>query len=125
MTSPSMATAQESISAAGNSGNLNDGTSGTWEGDFVSIAAPAVIGGTAHDFGGGTNFNTITADPPFRFGLKWSDPLGASSNDYDLYMLNAALNTVIASSTNTQNGTQDPIELIGSNGVNDVGPGRR
>ena len=36
------------FSSAGNSGNLNDGTSGTWEGDFVdggATAAPLPAGG--------------------------------------------------------------------------------
>ena len=32
------------FSSAGNSGNLNDATSGVWEGDFVPIAAPPVLG---------------------------------------------------------------------------------
>src|SRR6185369_15597794 len=44
-------------------------------------------------------------------GLFWSDPLGASSNDYDLYILDAGLTTVVNAATNIQNGTQDPVEL--------------
>jgi hypothetical protein len=42
--------------------------------------------------------------------LAWSDPLGGSSNDYDLYILNSTLTTIITSSTNVQTGTQDPYE---------------
>ncbi|MSQ48489.1 MAG: hypothetical protein EXR78_08950 [Deltaproteobacteria bacterium] len=70
------------FSSAGNSGNKNDNTSGVWEGDFVAIAAPGVVGGTAHNFGGGQNFNTITVDSPSLFTLQWSDASGASANDY-------------------------------------------
>ena len=46
--------------------------------------------------------------------LFWSDPLGASANDYDLFRLNSAGTTVIASSTNLQTGTQDPYESVQS-----------
>ena len=41
--------------------------------------------------------------------LQWADPLGASSNDYDLFLVNED-GAVVASSTDTQDGTQDPIE---------------
>ena len=43
--------------------------------------------------------------------LQWADPLGASANDYDLFLVNED-GDVIASSTDTQDGTQDPIESI-------------
>ena len=45
--------------------------------------------------------------------LQWADPLGASANDYDLFLVNED-GDVIASSTDTQDGTQDPIESIQS-----------
>jgi hypothetical protein len=44
--------------------------------------------------------------------LQWSDPSGASNNDYDLFLLNSTATTVIASSINFQTGTQDPFEFI-------------
>src|SRR5207244_690375 len=42
------------FSSAGNEGNLNDGTSGTWEGDFVDGGASAapLTAGRRHNFGG-------------------------------------------------------------------------
>ena len=43
--------------------------------------------------------------------LQWADPLGASANDYDLFLVNED-GDVIASSTDTQDGTQDPVESI-------------
>lgn len=106
------------FSSAANSGNLTLGTSGTWEGDFVSggaSAAPLPTGYTVHNFGG-QNFNRIAA-ATLVFDLFWSDPIGASSNDYDLFVLNSAGTTVTGASTSVQNGTQDPVEEIytGSN----------
>src|SRR5439155_1317675 len=44
--------------------------------------------------------------------LKWSDPLGAASNDYDLFVLDASGTTILTSSTTMQSGSQDPYELI-------------
>ena len=103
------------FSAAGDAGNKNDGTSGVWEGDFVAAAAnPAGVSGTAHNFGGGANSNQITQDTSSQFTLQWSDPRGGSANDYDLYLFNAALNTIFDQSNDTQNGTQDPFEAINS-----------
>jgi hypothetical protein len=108
------------FSSAGNAGNLNDGTSGTWEGNFADggAADPAFFGfsGTLHDFDFGSNvvaFNTITNDSTtIRAFLHWADPLGGSTNDYDLFLLNPAGTQIIARSVNVQNGTQDPIEFI-------------
>jgi hypothetical protein len=111
------------FSSAGNSGNLTDNTSGVWEGDFVDGGAtgapiPAGSAGRVHNFGG-QNFNTLTlASAGAPISLYWSDPLGGSSNDYDLFRLNAAGTAVAASSTNIQNGTQDPIEQISQSTAN-------
>ena len=52
------------FSAAGNSGNLTSGTSGTWEGDFnagPASAAPLPLGYTLHNFGGGQAYDVLTA----------------------------------------------------------------
>ncbi len=100
------------FSSAGNSGNLNDGTAGVWEGNFVDggpTAAP-LPAGSLHNFGG-QNFNLLTAGSRL-INLYWSDPLGTSLNDYDLFLLNADGTAVVASSTNIQNGTQDPYEQV-------------
>ena len=103
------------FSSAGNGGNKNDGTASVWEGDFA--AGPALdlsgvgAGAVYHDFGGGVTGNEITADSTRAIVLQWSDPVGGSANDYDLFLIDAD-NRVRASSTNTQDGTQDPIEFI-------------
>ncbi len=102
------------FSSAGNDGNLRDGTSGTWEGDFVSGGAfPDVPRpGLLHDFGGGMLYNTITNGGSNRsLNLFWADPLGKSVNDYDLYVLDAEDN-VVDFSLRTQDGAQDPYESI-------------
>ncbi|MGA8439026.1 MAG: S8 family serine peptidase [Candidatus Sulfotelmatobacter sp.] len=106
------------FSAAGNEGNLDTSTSGTYEGDFVPQAATSPLPtGNVHNFGSGHGFDTITSPGEQVVGLFWSDPLGGSNNDYDLYVLNSTGTSVLAASTNIQNGTQDPVELIGSANV--------
>ena len=104
------------FSSAGNSGNLNDGTSGVWEGNFVAAAErPGAIGsGTAHRFGPSDNYNVITVDSPVYFTLQWSDPWGASSNDYDLYLMNADRTVILDASLNVQDGDGVPYEEINS-----------
>ena len=102
------------FSSAGNGGNLNDGTAGVWEGDFAAGGTLSVNGmpvGFAHDFGGGVTGNRIKRNSTNPISLQWSDPAGGSENDYDLFLIDADDN-VLASSTNTQDGTQDPIEWI-------------
>ena len=106
------------FSSAGNEGNLNDGTSSVWEGDYAAGSALVVDGetlGIRHDFGGGAEENPVgggfLGSYAGRIVLQWADPLGASSNDYDLFLVDAN-GDVFVSSTNTQDGTQDPIESI-------------
>ena len=100
------------FSAAGNFGNKNDGTAATWEGDF-NPGQPLMVGGNAlgvaHSYGN-TTANTVLS---VRGGvaLFWADPLGRSTNDYDLYIINPATSTVFSSSTTPQTGTQDPVEV--------------
>lgn len=116
------------LSSAGNSGRLNAGTSGVWEGPFVAASAvPAPLVGAAlaaHDFGGDQTGNQITEqalnDAPF-FTLWWSDPLGAAANDYDLFLLDDALANVVAFSTQVQDGDDDPFEIINSVGIDHGG----
>lgn len=107
------------FSAAGNSGNKNDGTSGAWEGDFVDGGIVNGIPGNLHNFGG-TVVDTIITGSDTPIVLQWSDPLGGSNNDYDLYVLNNAGTQVLAVSDDEQSGTQDPLEGI-PNTVNVAG----
>ncbi len=106
------------FSSAGNAGNLNDGTSGVWEGDFDGMVDSSLPGDlatlTVHDFGGGNPANQLTKDPPYVITLFWADPLGGSANDYDLYLLNPAGTEIWDSSTNVQDGNDDPYETVDS-----------
>ena len=105
------------FSSAGNGGNKNDDTASVWEGDFA--AGPALSlssagsGAVYHDFGGGVTGNEITTDSTRPIVLQWADPVGGSANDYDLFLIDAD-GRVLARSTNTQDGTQDPLEFIRS-----------
>lgn len=105
------------FSAAINSGNLDDGTSGTWEGDFVDggpAGAPIPEAGRLHSFGSATYDTCVPGGSQKRVDLFWSDPLGGSANDYDLFVLDSNGVTVVESSTSFQTGTQDPYESVGA-----------
>ncbi|WP_326954658.1 S8 family serine peptidase [Amycolatopsis sp. NBC_01286] len=105
------------FSSAGNEGNVLDGTAGHWEGDFVdSGKSVGKFAGVAHNFAGAAGnqiyeplSDASSAGVPVT--LHWSDPLGASANDYDLYLLNSA-GAVVDFSQDVQDGTQDPFEIL-------------
>ncbi len=105
------------FSSAGNSGNLNDGTAGVWEGDFADSGVNMTVGakmGDLHEFNGsGDITNGITDTAPSVVTLHWSDPKGASGNDYDFCASNSAVSVVFACGTDIQDGNDDPFEIIG------------
>ena len=108
------------FSAAGNAGSVLKARAGVYEGDFVDSGTniPVLAGtGAINRFNNGSlnsNNNRIAAsNGGAPVNLFWSDPLGASTNDYDLFVLDAALTTVVNASTNVQDGTQDPFEQSG------------
>src|SRR5665213_799729 len=111
------------FSSASNAGNKDDGTSGTWEGDFSdsgqtfpqSLSFPK--GGRIHSFGSANHDTCLGSGPggsELRADLFWSDPLGASTNDYDLYVIDSTGSSIVTSSTDFQNGSQDPYESVGT-----------
>lgn len=113
------------FSSAGNSGNLTDGTSGTWEGDFKAstLANPTPLAGVGplHDFGNGGQSVQITGSSNSGATLIWAESYdlsgGIASTDYDLYVLNSTLTSVLSASTNRQNGAGGddvPYERVGS-----------
>ena len=104
------------FSSAANSGNLDSGTSGTWEGDFTPSGYTLA---TAKGAVSVSNFGTVASPLPFDqltstassgVWLHWSDANAASSNDYDLFILDSTASTIKCMSTGVQNGTQDPLE---------------
>ena len=104
------------FSSAGNSGNLNDGESGVWEGDYngigysLELPYPYV---SVHDFQGGDALNTITGWY-YIVTLQWSDPLAGSANDYDLIIIDPDGTTVRGYSDGVQDGDDDPLEGLTS-----------
>ena len=106
------------FSSAGNQGNFDDGTSGTWEGDFKPAGALATLpsGYTVHTFGSG-----VISDRVEQLGgpliLHWADPGSldnpASANDYDLFVLDEDLRNVVFASTDIQDGTGLAFEEVG------------
>jgi hypothetical protein len=109
------------FSSAGNSGNLNDGTAGVWEGNFALAATDptALSGEDTHDFGAGST-NVITVDTSSYFILQWADAIGESANDYDLYLLNPAGTSIFDAGVDIQDGDDDAFEFIDSQGFNDT-----
>jgi hypothetical protein len=109
------------FSSAGNEGNLDDGTSGTWEGDFKpsgQLATLPASGYTVHSFGNGAIENRIESGGGPLI-LHWSDPgtlaNPASSNDYDLFVLDNDLRNVVLAATDIQAGAELPFEFLGFN----------
>lgn len=91
------------VSSAGNSGNLNSGTSGTWEGIYSGDTLPTPLSGmgmTAHNFGSGVT-NEVTLDGPSFFTLHWGEAEGNVLSDYDLFLLDSTASTVVDSSTDS------------------------
>ncbi len=107
------------FSAAGNSGSKDHGTSGTWEGDFVDSGEMTASGGRIHKFPSGSANKVLAGGSKERVDFFWSDPLGGSTSDYDLYVYDSA-NKLVGSSTNDQTGAQDAYESIDK-----VSPGQR
>jgi hypothetical protein len=113
------------FSSAGNSGRQTAGTSGTWEGDFVnSLTSIPFFTGTdweglpIHSFNGLTggsaaNSNPLTANAPSAISLKWSDPLGGATTDYDLFIFASDYSDVYDFSIDDQSVTLEPFEIIG------------
>ncbi|WP_293395238.1 Calx-beta domain-containing protein, partial [Nevskia sp.] len=100
------------FSSAGNSGNKTDNTSGTWEGDFLAstLANPTPLAGVGplHDFGDGGQSVQVTGASTSGALIIWAENYdltgGTASTDYDLYLLNSTMTSVVQSSTNRQNG---------------------
>jgi len=105
------------VSSAGNGGSVTFGNPGVWEGDFQPNGSTSTIlgePGLVHNFGtvaSPQNFDRLIGAPGF-ISLQWSDPLGRSANDYDLFILNSTGTTLKAFSVRAQTGTQDPMEAI-------------
>jgi len=124
------------FSSAGNSNSKTHLNSTTWEGDFkdgaVLSSGPIYTteGGAVmvHDFGSAQLSNQLL-ESSNGVVLFWADPIGHATDDYDCFILSSDGTVLKGFSTDTQNGTQDPIEEVlsvdfGGNWVNPA-PGDR
>lgn len=115
------------FSSAGNEGNLTDGTSGTWEGDFRASPLPNPVPidgvGTLHDFGdGGQSLLVESASGSgtpvvMIWGEHYTLDQGFAATDYDVYVLNNDLSALVDSSVDAQDGFDGddfPVEFVGS-----------
>ena len=108
------------FSSAGNEGNKDDGTSGTWEGDFLASGTLAAAGtGLAHNFGDGGQSIRVQSANANPVVLIWAEHYdlggGSASTDFDLYDMDGALATVIDASMDRQDGAggdDSPVEYI-------------
>ncbi len=108
------------FSSAGNEGQVTDLTSGTWEGNFNPNGTPGSLAGAGpvNNFGDGgqsilVEFGGGSGTPVV---LHWADPLTFSGNDYDIYVMNGALTSILDASADVQDGAggdDEPIEYVG------------
>jgi hypothetical protein len=94
--------------------------SNSWEAPAYRNAGscPALVGGTdCMDFDPGpgvdNTFNlTWSGSSLFRFGLQWAEPQNGVATNLDLYVINAATNTIVASSTQNNVTSGMPFEFV-------------
>ena len=93
------------VSAAGNQARTS------YEANFFDLD-----GNRLHDFdtaGGNESLPiTLRGERTLFACLHWNNRYGQARDDYDFFLFNAELNTILAASTNAQNGTGDPIECL-------------
>ena len=108
------ATGTSYFSAAGNFANKS------YENVFNAVSAPVGLTGTAHDFGGGDLFQSVTFKPgKYIIVLQWLDDIyslgqtsaGGTKHDLDIYLTpNTDGTALVGYNRNNVNG--DPIEFI-------------
>ncbi len=102
------------FSAAGNFANKS------YENTYNAVAAPGTLTGTAHDFGGGDIFQSVTFKPgKYIIVLQWLDDIyslgqtaaGGTKHDLDIYLTpNTNGSALVGYNRNNTNG--DPVEFI-------------
>ena len=89
------------VNAAGNLGDAG------WTGAWTDANANGWL-----EFANGDERNTVTlaAGQDITVAIRWADPWGASSNDYDLALYSGS--TLVESSKDHQSGSGDPYEYL-------------
>jgi len=101
------------VSSAGNSYSLRSGFPTVWRGAYKEIAGGGSNSAHFHDWGAGSSLLRIRGTArPAAILLWWSDPLTASSNDYDLYLANSNGDIVALSEFEQSGNGDEPIEFI-------------
>ena len=100
------------FTSSGNTGNALNGRASSYEADYRSGTGPVLREGymDLHLFDDNSWGNTLIANASIVC-LFWSDPIGASANDYDLYVYDANLN-LVNYSADFQDGNGFPIECV-------------
>ncbi len=91
------------VNSAGNSAELG------WSGPWTDANANGWLEFSGTDE---TNSFTLAAGQTVVVAIRWPDRWGASANDYDLYLFPAGATSPIASSTDVQAGSGDPVERL-------------
>jgi subtilisin family serine protease len=90
-------------------------------GDAAASPIPGTKGtGQLHNFGTALSpqlYDVITDVGIGVVTLSWADPMGASADDYDLFILNSSGTAVLGSATTVQNGSQNPYEQISGSSI--------
>lgn len=102
------------FSSAGNFGNKS------YENAYTPVTAPGGLPGTAHNFGGGDIYQSVTLTPgDYTIVLQWEDDIyslgqtaaGGTKNDMDIYLTpNTDGTALFGFNRNNTNG--DPIEIM-------------
>jgi hypothetical protein len=92
----------------------------SYENTYNPVAAPAGLTGTAHNFGGGDIYQSVTFTPgDYTIVLQWEDDIyslgqtatGGTKNDLDIYLTNNTNGTgLFGFNRNNTNG--DPLEVL-------------
>jgi hypothetical protein len=103
------------VNAAGNSGDLG------WTGAWTDANGDGWL-----EFSGADQADHLTLEEGehVAIAVRWDEAWGASANDYDLFLFESGGTQPIASSSDVQSGTGDPVERIDftapSSGVYDI-----
>jgi hypothetical protein len=89
------------VNSAGNEGDQG------WTGRWADADADGLLEWSAGDE---LDRITLAAGDQVAVAIRWADPWGASSNDYDLELWSGT--SLVASSTDVQGGAGDPFEWI-------------
>ena len=85
-----------------------------WQGNYTSSLSTGYLPAShlmSFSAGDPNNILTVPAGGTLQVFMEWSDPMAGSSNDYNLYLIDANdLSSILKKSQSVQTGTQNPFE---------------